>query len=418
MALCVYHETTEATQACRVCKQDVCAKCLEYGEAGMCGMCLEMANARKATMEAARQARTEAAATAPSAAQPPRPAAPRPPQGAPPPGGRSPTGPKGPPKSPTGSKGPAPAGHPRGAAPGGAGAPPRPPQKAPTKAGMCAAHQDQKASAACTHCQKKVCPYCLDLYDLCGDCRQLPSCARHESMVSQAKCVSCKMDYCKICLNGTDQCDRCRTIGAPRGEGAKSPTQPLKPRAKATTGKLEGPPGGVPAGPKPEKVKPASHIYRPNAKEAGLHGKKKGKDLPIPAIAGGAVLAIVLVLFLSMGGGKPALSEEAAVEALQLDMGHVQAAAIAYEAKNGRYPDSEEMIYQEIEAKGVKLDKLKLPIKLAVNTPASEPYQISYRLVGDGFEVRAVDKEGRPFALGGRDVVLTNQVQSTPEAGP
>ena len=50
-----------------------------------------------------------------------------------------------------------------------------------------------------------------------------------------------------------------------------------------------------------------------------------------------------------------------------------------------------------------------VPINLAINTPASEPYQISYRLVGDGFEVRAVDKEGRPFTLKGRDVVLTHK---------
>ena len=92
------------------------------------------------------------------------------------------------------------------------------------------------------------------------------------------------------------------------------------------------------------------------------------------------------------------------------------AGAIAYEATNGRYPDSEEFILKEIEAKGIKLDKLKLPIKLAVNTPAAEPYQISYRLVGDGFEVRAVDKEGRPFSVGGKDIVLTHKPEGA--AGP
>lgn len=415
MALCVYHETTEAAQACRVCKQDVCSKCLEYGEDGMCGMCLEMANARKATAEAARQARTEAAATAPAAA--PKPRAPQPAPAARPPA-KTPTGkPGGGPgapgaKSPTGKPAAGPNGAPAKA----------PPPKSPTgpKPGFCAQHPDQKASASCTHCEKKVCPYCLDLYDLCADCRNLPSCARHESMVAQSKCVSCKMDYCKVCLAGTDQCDRCRAIGAPKDPGmVKAQTQnlagkappkgPGQPKAKGTT-ELKMPPGGVsgesPSAPR-QKVKPADHIYRPGAKGA-FAAKKKQDGPPIPLIGGG-VLVVLVLGFLLMGHGKPALSDEQATKALQDDMVAVQAAAIAFEARNGRYPDSEEMLFKELEAKGIKAESQPVPIKLAINAPASEPYQISFRLVGDGFEVRAVDKEGRPFAVNGRDVIYTNK---------
>jgi hypothetical protein len=405
MALCVYHETTESVQACRVCKQDVCAKCLEYGESGMCGMCLEMANARKATMEAARQARTEAAATAGTAPQP-RPQ-PRPVPGP----GQPPTGPAGkaPPKA--------------GQAPPRPGTqPPRPQPKPAPKAGMCAEHGDQPANATCTHCQKKVCPYCLDLYDLCETCRHLPHCSRHESMVSQAKCASCKMDYCKVCLNGTDQCDRCRAIGAPKDSPAKTPTktpsQPLKPRAKGTS-ELKpppgGPPGATPAAPR-TPVKPAAHIYRPPGAKGAIAPKKPAANgLPMPLVAGAGVLVLLVGLFLFSGGGKPALSDEQAVEALQTDMAYVQEAAIAYEAKNGRFPDSEEALMAQIVAKGIKPESLKLPIKLAINTPATEPYQISYRLVGDGFEVRAVDKEGRPFVVSGKDVVLTAPSRDKPD---
>ncbi|MDB5097962.1 MAG: hypothetical protein JWM80_2383, partial [Cyanobacteria bacterium RYN_339] len=49
MALCVYHETTEAVATCPVCKQGICSKCLEFGQEGMCGMCVEIASARKAS---------------------------------------------------------------------------------------------------------------------------------------------------------------------------------------------------------------------------------------------------------------------------------------------------------------------------------------------------------------------------------
>jgi hypothetical protein len=404
MALCVYHETTESVQACRVCKQDVCAKCLEYGESGMCGMCLEMANARKATMEAARQARTEAAATAGTSAQPRPPARPAP-------GTQPPPAP--------GAKAPPRAGQ---APPRPGTQPPRPPQKPAPKAGMCGEHGDQAATATCTHCQKKVCPYCLDLYDLCSTCRHLPHCSRHESMVSQAKCASCKMDYCKVCLNGTDQCDRCRAIGAPKEGPAKAAPQPPKPRAKGTA-ELKPPPGGVPganpAAPAPSRtpVKPASHIYRPPGAKGAPAPKKKAANngLPMPLVAGAGVLVLLVGLFLFSGGGKPALSDEQAVEALRTDMEYVQQAAIAYEAKNGRFPDNEAALMEQIVAKGIKPESLKLPIKLAINTPATEPYQISYRLVGDGFEVRAVDKEGRPFLVGGKDVVLTAPSGDNPD---
>jgi hypothetical protein len=284
---------------------------------------------------------------------------------------------------------------------------------------MCPTHPDKKAEATCTHCEKKVCPYCLDLYDLCSDCRNLPSCARHESMVAQAKCVSCKMDYCKVCLNGTDQCDRCRAIGAPKDPSmVKAKTEPLKAKAKGTS-ELKVPPGGLPGtgatGPK-QKVKPADHIYRPNAKGAVAAKKKPQSSPPLPLIGGG-VLLVLVVGFLLLGHGKPSLSDEQAVKALDEDMQAVQQAAIAFEARNGRFPDSEELILKEIEAKGVKPASLPLPIHLAINTLATEPYQISFRLVGDGFEVRAVDKEGRPFSINGRDVIYTHKPAGASAAG-
>jgi hypothetical protein len=232
-------------------------------------------------------------------------------------------------------------------------------------------------------------------------------------MVAQAKCVSCKMDYCKVCLSGTDQCDRCRAIGAPKDPSmAKAPTQPLKAAAKGTS-ELKPPPGGVPGDrptPPKQKVKPADHIYRPNAK--GPVKNKQAKALPIPAIAGGAVLVLALGFFMLGGGHKPALTQEQEIQAIQDDMTYVQQAAISYEAKNGRYPDNEAAIMEMIQAKGVKPEGLKIPIKLAINTPATEPWQISFRLVGDGFEVRAVDKDGRPFTMHGKDVVYTHQANA------
>jgi hypothetical protein len=74
-----------------------------------------------------------------------------------------------------------------------------------------------------------VCAYCLDLYDLCSDCRQLPQCVRHESMVGATKCAGCKMNFCKICLDGTDYCDRCRTLRQASG-------QPVRNTAKGAAG--------------------------------------------------------------------------------------------------------------------------------------------------------------------------------------
>ena len=143
-----------------------------------------------------------------------------------------------------------------GRSPSGAMAPSA---KPPVPKGMCAEHPDKPARAVCAHCGKRVCPYCLDLYDHCSDCRQLPACVRHESMVGDTKCAGCKMAFCKICLDGTEYCDRCRTLRQASGQSVKkaNTTGPLtapKPGAtgpKSPTGSLAGartPAGAASAG--------------------------------------------------------------------------------------------------------------------------------------------------------------------------
>src|SRR5207237_7064681 len=103
-----------------------------------------------------------------------------------------------------------------------------------------------------------------------------------------------------------DQCDRCRSIGAP-----KDPTMvKAQTAAKAKgTSELKAPPTGVPGGPKP-KVKAADHVYRPPGSKGAAAKKKAEPGLPIPLIAGGALVGVLLVAFLIFGHGKPSLSDE------------------------------------------------------------------------------------------------------------
>lgn len=397
MALCVYHETTQATAVCVVCKQDICAKCAEYGADGMCGMCLEMANARKASLEAARQARTDAPAKAGAGERPARPAGARPEK----PAGARP--------APAGAKG-----APAKGAPATAKAPARPKM---VKPGMCPEHPEKAASATCTNCERKVCPYCLDLYDLCSECRNLPHCSRHESMVANEKCAACKLPYCKVCLNGTDRCDRCRTLGRTAADGgkARTPTQPLRQQAKGT-GKLEAPPTG-PGSQDGEKGAPRPGPNRPKhvVKRSSAAYKAPKDKSPVPLFMGiGAVLLVVAGLFV-FGGNHPAtLTPEQQTKALHDDMLYVQKAVVALHTRDGRYPDSEEAIRKAIEEQGVKLEKLPVPLKLFINSPPNEALGISYRLVGVGYEIRALDGDGRPFAESGKDVVLTEKNSDTP----
>ena len=378
MALCVYHETTEAVAVCTGCKQDICQKCREFGANGMCGMCLEMHNARNATLEASKAARMEANAA--------------------PTGARRPPGPR-----------PAPAGAPPPKAPPRPARPPAPP-------GMCQEHPDQKLAAHCAHCKKKVCPYCLDLYDHCAACRSLPACVRHESMVAKDRCAACKMHFCSVCLDNGDRCDRCRTLGltAEGAEGkpaAKPPTQKLKPPAKGTS-KLPAPPPGAQA-PQREGAPPRP-TPRPAARSTASsrpigRAKKQKEGLPPVAIFGGLGALVLVIGMMALGGKKSTFSPEEAARYLQQDMHYVQQAALAIKKDKGAYPDSVDQIMDQVTRQGVDASKLPLPIKLAVNAQPDEPLEISYRLVGTGFEVRALDQDGRPFAIDGRDVILTHQ---------
>lgn len=383
MALCVYHETVEAVATCVVCKQDICGKCREYGADGMCGMCLEMANARKAQAEANRQARIEAQANAPA-----RPAAP---------------GPRAAPAAAAAGRAPRPA------------PPPPKPAKPPAPPGMCQEHHDQKASALCAHCRKKVCPYCLDLYDLCPDCRVLDRCARHESMVAGEKCSACKLPFCRICLDNTDRCDRCRTLGkVGTGETKQARTAQLKgAAARGTTGKLPPPAGGPQAPQRPAPPRKSTVQVR---KAAAPYKGPRQKGGPLPMIVGGIAVVALGAMFFGWAGSKPALSDEEAMRHLNEEMAYVQKAAIAIKEKRGAYPDSDTQIMAELKTQGVNVEKLPLKLNLVINAPASEPLQISYRLVGSGFEVRAIDAEGRPYAVNGRDVILRDQGEALREA--
>jgi hypothetical protein len=397
MATCVYHETTEAVATCSVCKQGICNKCLEFVQDGMCGMCVEIAAARKATNEANRAARPAAQASASG-------------------GLLHSTGPARPATRPMAAP---------GSGPRGSGAPLVPPAKPVAKAGMCAEHPDQAAKAACSHCNKRVCPYCLDLYDLCTECRQLPHCARHESMVGAARCGGCKMHFCKICLDGTDFCDRCRTlrqasgqslkVGKPQptgsgqmaGKGASSGASPAQGRAKSPTQGLQRTPTGTLPGKNSTGTGDrAGQTARPAPNGKGpAKPVAKSKGIPIPAIAAAAVV-ILLVGWKVFFGGKPTLSEAEALAALGSEMKMVQTAAVAIQAHTGAYPTTQEAILEEIKKEGVVTEDLPLPFKLSVNSPPTEAYQVSYTRLGASFEVRALDAEGRPLADNGRDIVL------------
>lgn len=363
MALCVYHETTEAVATCVSCKQDICAKCREYGEDGLCGMCLEMQNARKAEREASRQAAAVRVTAVTMDAERPSPPKPT----------------------------------------------PRPAAKRPVKPGMCVDHPDKAASAACAHCKKKCCQFCLDLYDLCGECHNLPHCSRHESLVAPERCAACKLPYCKACLAGTDRCDRCRTLGLTGAEGAakaaRSPTQPLKPQTRGTA-KLQSPPAPAPAEPRPRPA-PKRPNGTPNKRSAAAYKPPSERKKPWVAIA--VVVAVLALGFHLLQ--RPTLSPEAQIADLQSEMHDVQQAVETLHSKQGTYPADETAILTEMANEGVQVAKLPLPLKLFVNAPANEPLAISYYLVRNGYEIRALDASGAPLAVSGRDVVLSSKTR-------
>ncbi|HEY9723149.1 MAG TPA: hypothetical protein V6D47_14160, partial [Oscillatoriaceae cyanobacterium] len=105
---------------------------------------------------------------------------------------------------------------------------------------------------------------------------------------------------------------------------------------------------------------------------------------------------------------KPAVSPAEQIQALRSDMQDVQQAVEALHTKQGSYPVDETAILTELSAEGVNVQKLPLPLKLFVNAPANEPLSISYYLVRDGYEIRALDATGAPLQSDGRDVVLTS----------
>ena len=411
MALCAYHEDTESVATCVVCKSEICGKCQEFGADGMCGMCLEMSHARKASADASRQARV-AAAPAGLAAPGGQPAPARPPaKGAPParPAGKGATGGLAKPGGP-------------GAKPGGPAAKAPPPGSKPaSKAGFCVEHDGPQLTALCTNCRKKVCPYCLDLYDLCVTCRALPHCSRHESMVSAAKCESCNLDYCRLCLDNTPFCDRCRTLGMAKvsaaRQGGKPPTgkldparAPARPQAPAQAHASPSP-GEDPPGPRKAPLTrpgPGQPGYRPPVKSAPLAapgGKKAGPRGVVYVLSG--LLLLGTALYIVFADTRPRLSAEEANAALREEMRMVQAAAIAVQARTGRPPDSVNQLMTQIKDQGVDLKKLNPPLRLMVNAPGTDGLSIILNTTRDGFEVRALDADGRPLAEDGRDVVLT-----------
>lgn len=395
MALCAYHEDTESVATCAVCKSPICASCQDHGADGMCGMCLEMSNARRATAEASRQARVDAASQGPArpvaapAAAPPRP-------------------------------------------PAVNGKPPRPPgAPQPARGGFCSEHDGQQATAMCTHCQKKVCPYCLDLYDHCPDCRLLPHCSRHESMVSAAKCESCKLDYCRLCLDNSPFCDRCRTLGmakvsaaktggtgklkapeasgvpatARKGTGELNPSKAPPRSVRTPTGEL---PGAPKAGPRPPLVppKPGQPGYRPPGRGQPAPPSKRSTGTTM-AYVGGALLLLGAAAWVLLGDGKARLTSEEAAAAVRQEMEMVRNATITIKEQTGKWPSSVDVIKKQLVAQGVDLKDLNPPLVLVLNGPATEPNEIMLNTQGvDGFEVRALDAAGSPLAENGRDVVL------------
>ncbi|MFP5500885.1 MAG: hypothetical protein ACLGIN_00255, partial [Candidatus Sericytochromatia bacterium] len=176
--------------------------------------------------------------------------------------------------------------------------------------------------------------------------------------------------------------------------------------------KLQAPPPGAQA--PPREGAPPRPAPRPATKGAAaarppVRAKKQKEGLPPVAIFGDLGALVLVIGMLAMGGKKSAYSPEEAARYLQQDMHYVQQAAMAIKKDKGAFPDSVDQIMDQVKRQGVDATKLPLPIKLAVNAQPDEPLEISYRLVGTGFEVRALDQDGRPFAIDGRDVILTHQ---------
>lgn len=429
MALCDYHEDTEAVATCVVCKSSICGKCQEFGADGMCGMCLEMSNARKASNEASRQARVEAAPAAPpKSAAPQKPAAPS--------KLAAPQKPTTPPRPP--AKAPA-VGLAKGAAANGAKAP-QAGSKPASKGGFCGEHDGQQMTAACTNCRKKVCPYCLDLYDLCVECRNLPHCSRHESMVSAAKCESCNLDYCSVCLDNTAFCDRCRTLGMARVSAArqshKVPTGKLDPAkgARPGTGNVEPAKGShepsdapvAPGVPGTRKVaitppKPGQPGFRPPAKSRPLGAKAATKGARAPALlyVVGGLLLLGAAGYILLSDSRPRLSPEEANAAILDEMKLVQTATIAIQEKTGRLPVNADQLLVQLEAQGVDLKKVNPPLKIVINTLGTEPLTVVLKTTPEGYEIHALDFEGRPLAKNGRDVILMPAtIKDAPKEAP
>lgn len=370
MAVCVYHETTQATAVCRVCKQDICGKCLEFGQDGMCGMCVEVAAARRATRESARQATRKPAAAMAAGAAPARPAA----------GPAAPVPPLTPPS-----------------------------RKAASRPGYCPEHPDKEATAACAHCEQLYCPFCLDLYDLCGACRQLPHCSRHEAMVADKRCAGCKMPYCEVCLDGSAFCDRCRARGLDVAPPKPKPASGPLPRAKS--GALPRAGGEGPAKPA------ASGGARPGARSGGpRRGRPSApppppKTLPSPKVLAGLLGVIVvlggLALTLRGGGGGPSADSDK-VSAVRTEMAYVVGALKSVRARSGALPDSAEAIKQELGRQGVSLDSLPIPTTIVLNAPSRAPFAVIVTQTSQGFEVSGLDAHGEPILDGttGRRYVL------------
>lgn len=257
-------------------------------------------------------------------------------------------------------------------------------------------------------------------------------------MVGAERCQGCKMNFCKVCLDGTDYCDRCRTLRQASGQSVKSnrpaagsttmaskqPPPPPKPGTgktptgslqRATTGALDAktqPPANPAQGNTAGSRGPTDPRLRALAAKQGGTGKplaaaaeSPARKLPWPVIG----VAAVVVLFGAWKvfiGGKPALSDQDALAALRAEMAMVQQAAVKVQAQSGSYPSTSAAILDEMKKEGVNPDDLPLTLKLTVNTEATQPLEITYKVVGESFEIRALDSEGRPLADNGRDVVL------------
>lgn len=382
MEACAYHEVDEAVGTCVSCGQAVCAKCLDAGARGMCGMCAEVHQAMAAA---------PAGPTAEANARPRPPAT----EGAKP------------------SRAPAPS-----RSPGGPG------EGAKAKAGAggrCPKHPDRPATVACAHCQAKHCGDCINLYDLCPSCAALPTCTRHESLVAESRCSSCKAPYCADCLGTTQTCPGCRESAKLRAGAKPSKAAPAKEEAPA--GKSTGGAPKSATGPLKGGAGPATGKLSPGVRPKG--GPSKGGTGRLPATKvpptappqqlwlglGAVALSVALLVWIMATGGKPSLSDQEATVALRDEMAKVQRAAMDYHKRNGEYPNNSQALISELEAQGVKVKELPLPLKLVVNVPPSEPWSIGYTQSGTGFEIRAVDGLGRPFSIDGRDVIMRPSLQ-------